>query len=73
MPSWLRNLTMLVVLTAWLAVIAVSLLRGELPSAPVLGIPAALVIALAPPGIVNRRRTPKRKPKADDDSDEDTE
>ncbi len=57
MPQWLRNLVMLVVLTAWLTVIAFTLLQGKLPDAPVLGIPAAVVLALAPPGALTRRRT----------------
>jgi hypothetical protein len=69
MPQWLRNLVMLVVLPTWLAVVAVTLARGELPSAPVLGIPAALVIALAPPGVLTGKRPTRRKPKRDDEGD----
>jgi hypothetical protein len=72
MPQWLRNLTMLVVIAAWLAVVAVSLLRGELPGAPVLGIPAALVIALAPPGVLSGKRPRRRKPRQDDSDEDDT-
>jgi hypothetical protein len=48
-PQWLRNLVMLVGLGAWLAVVIVSLLSGELPDAVLLGVPAGLVLALAPP------------------------
>lgn len=57
MPQWLRNLVMLVVLGAWLAVVAVTLIRGSIPDAAVLGIPAAVVLALAPPALtrVGRR------------------
>lgn len=55
MPQWLRNLVMLVVLTGWLAVVAVSLAKGQLPDAAVLGVPAAVVLALAPPAIGRRR------------------
>jgi len=54
-PQWLRNLVMLVGLGAWLAVIVVTLVRGELPDAVVLGIPAGLVLALAPPALGRRR------------------
>jgi len=62
-PQWLKTLVMLVVLLAWLAVVTVTLLRGQLPDAAVLGIPAAVVIALAPPVAIGRRprrRTPRR-------------
>jgi hypothetical protein len=62
-PQWLRNLVMLVGLGAWLAVVIVSLLRGELPDAILLGIPGTLVIALAPPG---RNRGKKRRGEDDD-------
>ncbi len=54
MPQWLRNLTMLVVLGAWLVVVGFTLKQGKLPDATVLGIPAAVVIALAPPGFMRR-------------------
>ena len=49
MPAWLRNFVMLTGLGAWLAVVIVSLVRGELPDALLLGVPAGLVLALAPP------------------------
>ncbi|WP_433793930.1 hypothetical protein [Actinoplanes sp. CA-252034] len=42
---------MLVGLGAWLAVVIVSLVRGQLPDALLLGVPAGLVLALAPPSI----------------------
>lgn len=72
MPQWLRNLVMLVVLTAWLAVVTASLVKGELPDAAVLGVPAAIVLALAPPGMLTRRRPPaRRKPAARASSRED--
>lgn len=54
MPQWLRNLTMMTGLGAWLAVVIVSLLRGQLPDAILLGVPAGLVLALAPPAIGRR-------------------
>ena len=55
MPQWLRNLVMLVGLGAWLAVVIVSLVRGQLPDAVLLGVPAGLVLALAPP-VLGRNR-----------------
>jgi hypothetical protein len=58
MPQWLRNLVMLVVLGGWLAVVTVSLMQGKLPDAAVLGVPAAVVLALAPPGALSRRKPP---------------
>lgn len=57
MPQWLRVLVMLVGLGAWLAVIIVSLLRGQLPDAVLLGVPAGLVLALAPPAFGRNRDT----------------
>jgi hypothetical protein len=51
MPAWLRNLVMLVGLGGWLAVVIVSLLRGQAVDALLLGVPAGLVLALAPPAI----------------------
>jgi hypothetical protein len=60
-PPWLRNLVMLVGLGAWLAVVIVTLLRGGLPDALLLGVPAGLVLALAPPAIGGRRGGPTRK------------
>lgn len=57
MPQWLKNLTMLVVLLAWLTVVGFTLKQGKLPDAAVLGIPAAVVVALAPPIRLGRRDT----------------
>ncbi|HEX5543671.1 MAG TPA: hypothetical protein VFX60_19310 [Micromonospora sp.] len=51
MPQWLRNLVMLVVLAAWLAVVIVTLIRGELPDPILLGVPGGLWLALNPPRI----------------------
>jgi hypothetical protein len=60
MPQWLRTLVMLVTLTAWLTVVAAFLLQGKLPDAALLGVPAAIVLALAPPGVLTRKRTRPR-------------
>lgn len=71
MPQWLKNLVMLVVLIAWLSVVGFSLYKGELPNAAVLGIPAAVVVALAPPIAAKRGR--RRKPAPRDTDGEDVE
>lgn len=56
MPEWLKTLFMIVGLGGWLATVVVTLWRGELPDATTLGVPAALVIALAPPVTIGRGR-----------------
>lgn len=63
LPQWLRNLVMLVGLGAWLSVVIVTLLKGQLPDALMLGVPATLVLALAPPSI--GRRSNAEPPPAD--------
>lgn len=60
MPDWLKVLTLIVGLTGWLATVIVTLWQGKLPDAATLGIPAALVIALAPPVTIGRRRAGNR-------------
>jgi hypothetical protein len=64
MPQWLRNLVMLVVLGGWLAVVTTSLVQGKLPDAAVLGVPAAVVLALAPPGAITRNTPAARRERA---------
>ncbi len=56
MPEWLKSLFMIVGLGGWLATVVVTLWRGSLPDATTLGVPAALVIALAPPVTIGRNR-----------------
>lgn len=65
MPEWLKALFMIVGLGGWLATVAVTLWRGELPDATTLGIPAALVIALAPPVTIGRRTEEPASPAAE--------
>jgi hypothetical protein len=47
----IRNAVILVVLVVWVAVVAATLLKGQLPDAPLLGIPGAIWLALHPPRI----------------------
>jgi hypothetical protein len=56
-PEWLKILVMMIGLGGWLATVVVTLWQGKLPDAATLGIPAALVLALAPPLRIGRRRT----------------
>jgi hypothetical protein len=61
--AWAKNLTMIVVLTVWAAVVGAYLIQDELPDAPLLGIPAALIIALYPPFGRNRRPPDDEEPR----------
>ncbi len=45
----IRNAVILVVLAVWVAVVAATLLKGQLPDAPLLGVPGAIWLALPPP------------------------
>lgn len=65
MAQWLRNLVMLVGLGAWLAVVIVTLIRGGLPDALMLGVPAGLVLALAPPAVGRSRGSGIRRSSRD--------
>jgi hypothetical protein len=48
-PRWIRNLALIVGLSGWGATIASYLAQGQLPDALTLGVPAGLILALAPP------------------------
>ncbi len=56
MPEWLKAVFLIVGLGGWLVTVLVTLYRGELPDATTLGVPAALVLALAPPVTIGRGR-----------------
>jgi hypothetical protein len=56
MSEWLKAVFMIVGLGGWLATVVVTLMRDGIPDATTLGIPAALVIALAPPFRISRSR-----------------
>lgn len=74
MPDWLKILTLIISLSGWLATVVMTLSQGKLPDAATLGIPAALVIALAPPIRIGRRRAPRPRavrPAAGADATED--
>lgn len=66
MPEWAKIMTLIVALGAWLAVIAAYLLQGKLPDAVLMGIPAALIVALTPASITSRRvRRNRARPAVD--------
>lgn len=51
-----RNVVMSVVLAGWLVVIGAYVAHGQLPDAALVGVPAAVILALAPPRIGRRSR-----------------
>lgn len=51
MSERIRNAVILVVLVVWVAVVAATLIKGQLPDAPLLGVPGAIWLALHPPKI----------------------
>ncbi len=53
---WVRNLTMLCALAGWAAVIAGYLVKGQLPDAPLLGVPGAVYLAMSPQLLRRRPR-----------------
>ncbi|MEU7609561.1 hypothetical protein [Micromonospora sp. NPDC049204] len=57
MSTWVRNLAMLVGLGGWSAVVIAYLFQGKLPDAILMGVPGALVLALAPPISIGRSRS----------------
>ncbi len=59
----IRNAVILVVLVVWVAVVGATLLKGQLPDAPLLGIPGAIWLALHPPKI-GRSEEPAATPPA---------
>lgn len=60
---WVRNLVLLTAIGGWLAVVAGYLVQGQLPDAPLLGVPGAVYLAMSPP-----RGLLRRKASADEES-----
>ncbi len=46
-----RNLVIIVVLIGWCATVGTTIAKGQIPDAPLLGIPGAVWLALHPPRI----------------------
>jgi cobalamin biosynthesis protein CobD/CbiB len=55
-PTWARTFVLLAGMIAWLAIVGVSLFLQQIPSAVIVGFPAALWIALAGSNSIARRR-----------------
>lgn len=45
MPTYVKVLTVLVTLPAWLAVVIDSLVRGQIPSPALMAVPAGVIVA----------------------------
>lgn len=64
MPAWARVFVLLTGMIAWIAIVAVSLFLRQIPSAVIVGFPAALWIALAGGNSIARRRASRDEPAA---------
>lgn len=61
MPQWARLFVLLVGMLAWLAMVGVSLWLKQIPSAVLIGFPAALWLALSGGDTIARKRTAARR------------
>lgn len=64
MPQWARLFVLLVGMLAWLSIVAVSLWLQQIPSAVIVGFPAALWLALSGGDTIARRRATARTAEA---------
>lgn len=56
MPNWAKVVTLIIGLGGYSAAVVASLFQGKIPDVATLGIPAALILALAPPIRIGRNR-----------------
>lgn len=56
MPDWAKAVTLIIGLAGYSATVIATLFQGKIPDIGTLGIPAALILALAPPVRIGRRR-----------------
>lgn len=56
MPDWAKIITLIVGLLGYSATVIATLAQGKIPDLGTLGIPAALILALAPPIRLGRGR-----------------
>ena len=56
MPLWLKVLTVLITLPAWLAVIISQLLNGGTPSPAMMAIPAGVILATSGADVTKRAK-----------------
>lgn len=54
LPQWARVLVLLIGMVGWIGIVVVSLLLEQIPSAMVVGFPAALWLALAGGSTIGR-------------------
>jgi len=64
MPRWASTFVLLVGMTAWLAIVGVSLWIKKIPDAWIIGFPAALWLALTGESRISRRRANRDEPAA---------
>jgi hypothetical protein len=55
-PDWAKVVTLIIGLGGYSATVIATLIQGAIPDIGTLGIPAALILALAPPVRIGRRR-----------------
>lgn len=55
MPDWAKIFTLIVGLAGYSVTVAATLAQGKIPDLGTLGVPAALILALAPPIRLGRR------------------
>ena len=69
MPPWVKVGIVLVTMPTWMTVVVVELVKGELPSPALLGIPAALIIVTSGGDyVINVHRDRKEEPRHDEHS-----
>lgn len=61
-PGWAKNLTLITGLAGWSGTVIVMLFRGQIPDLGTLGVPAALILALAPPIRIGRSGADETQP-----------
>jgi hypothetical protein len=60
-PDWAKVVTLIIGLGGYSAAVIATLLQGKIPDVATLGIPAALILALAPPIRIGRNRATRRR------------
>ena len=68
MPTWLKVLTVLVTLPAWLAVVSIQLIQGTIPSPVMMAIPAGIIIATSGSDVTKRAKKTLAKLAADEEN-----
>jgi hypothetical protein len=69
-PDWAKVFTLMTGLVGYSAAVIATIVQGKIPDLGTLGIPAALILALAPPVRITRNRARAAEPEADDTESE---